>query len=100
MPRIFLAGKYNVPAASAAGTEFAFIRRNADIWRSVPRPDLARLAARERDHFDRIEREVLRHGKGADVQEVVDKKVAGLGVYEKSNLAQAAYDNMQARNGR
>ena len=48
----------------------------------------------------KAEREVLRHGKGADVQEVVDKKVAGLGVYEKSNLAQAAYDNMQARNGR
>lgn len=48
----------------------------------------------------KAEREVLRHGKGADVQEVVDKKVAGLGVYEKSDLAKAAYDNMQARNGR
>ena len=48
----------------------------------------------------KAERDVLRNGKGAEVQELVDKKVAGLGVYEKSNLAQAALDNAKARNGR
>ena len=48
----------------------------------------------------KAEREILRHGKGAIVEEVVDKKVAGVGLYEKSNLAKAAFDNMAARNGR
>ena len=48
----------------------------------------------------KAERELLRNGKGAEVKELVDKKVAGLGVYEKSDLAKAALDSARARNER